>query len=90
MGNQNKKLESGHYTFWKCCKQGAPQRKQYHFFFPETPKISRKIDFGLIVAYWNKNARIRNTINYEILTYSVLQEKSNKTASFAEHLKFQE
>ena len=40
-----KQLELGQCTFWKCYIQGAPQKKQYHCSFLETPKISRKYDF---------------------------------------------
>ena len=41
VANQNKKLESGHFTFWKCYIQGAPRKKQCtapsveHLKFPE-------------------------------------------------------
>ena len=32
----------------------------------------------------------QNIMHFEITTYRVLHERINKTASFAEHLKFQE
>ena len=38
---QIKKLKSGHYTFWKYYKQGAPRKKQYNCFFLGAPKIPR-------------------------------------------------
>ena len=39
MGNQNQKAKIGIYI------QGTPRKKQYHCFFCEAPKVSRKIDF---------------------------------------------
>ena len=56
---KNKKLKSGHYTFRKCYIQGASRKKQYHYFYHEAPKISKKkkrflqMHFGLIVANQN-------------------------------------
>ena len=41
VGNQNKKIESGHYTFSNCYMQGAPWRKQFRFFFHGAPKITK-------------------------------------------------
>ena len=35
--------------------------------------------------HWNQD-----TVQFEIATYEVLHERSNKTASFAEHLKSQD
>ena len=46
--------------------------------------------FGLIVANENKKYENQDTIHFEIASYRVLHERSNKTVSFAEHLKFQE
>ena len=43
--NQNKKLKSGHYTFWKCYVQGAPRKTQYHCFLRGARTISRINDF---------------------------------------------
>ena len=43
--------------------------------------------FRLTEANQNKRNRI---MHFEIATYRVLHERSNKTASFQEHLKFQE
>ena len=39
-------LQWGHYIIWKSYIQDASRKKQYHYFFHWTPKISRKIDFG--------------------------------------------
>ena len=40
-----KSRESAHFTFQKYYISGAPQTKQYHCFFSESPNIFRKIDF---------------------------------------------
>ena len=48
--NQNKKLKSGDFRFWKCYIQGAPRKKQYHCFFRRAPKIWRKNDVGWMMA----------------------------------------
>ena len=41
VATQNKKLNSGHYTFGKCYIQGAQRKKKHHSFLPRAPKISR-------------------------------------------------
>ena len=37
--NQNKKIESRHYTFWHCYIHGDPWKNIYSFFFHRVPKI---------------------------------------------------
>ena len=62
-----KKTISGHGTFEKCYIQCAPQKKQYHCFFREAPKISRKIDLGLVLANLIKKSRIRTLCILKLL-----------------------
>ena len=45
--------------------------------------------FGLIAANENKKYENQDTKYFEMTSYRVLHERSNKTVSFAEHLKFQ-
>ena len=49
-----------------------------------------EMPFGLIVGNQNQKNQNEDTIHFEIATYKVIHERSNKTAPFAEHLKFQE
>ena len=44
--------------------------------------------FGFIGVNSNKKNWSQNTVHFRIATYKVLHERSNKTASFAEHMKF--
>ena len=37
--SKHKKLQSGHFPFWKCYIHGAPPKKQYHYFFRGAHKI---------------------------------------------------
>ena len=68
--------------------------KQQHCFFRGAPKISEKIDFCRCSLYClcpikQKNLN-QDAIHFKSATYRELHQRSNKTTSFAEHLKFQE
>ena len=62
--------------------------------FAEHLKLQEKMTFRHIL--WvnteksKENNRNQDTLHFEITTYRVLHERINKTASFAEHLKFQD
>ena len=94
MANQNKKLKSGHYTFWKCYIQEAPQKTQYDCFLRgATYNFENKwflcIHYGYIVTNQIKQLE-SGTFTFWNAIYRVPQKRSNITASFAKHLKFQE
>ena len=43
--SKEKQLGLGHYMFWNCYIQGAPQMEQCHSSFAGAPKFPRKIEF---------------------------------------------
>ena len=91
---KTKKLESGHYTFWNCYIQGAPQKKHYLCFFRGAPQTSRLNAFYTHISgqCWQVKTKKLESGHYyfKIATERVVHERSNKTASFLEHLKVQE
>ena len=95
---KTKQSESGHFTFWNCYIQGAPQKKQSHCFLHRALKTSRKVDFGgcpLDKLYQIKNTGIRTLYILKLIHswncyIQGVHERSNKTAFFAEHMKVQE
>ena len=54
--------------------EGAPRKKQYHCFFREAPKISRKIDI-----YTCTRIRIMNKITRSFISMEKLTTQDLKT-----------
>ena len=93
-GKSNKITRIRNLYILKCYIQDASRTKQYHYFLRGTPKISRMNAFYVktLGKQWQikSNNQSQDTLHFENAIYSVVHERSNITASFAERLEVQE
>ena len=93
MTNQNKKVKNQDTIHFEIAiYRVLHERSNNTALFPEQLTFPEKMTFAEVfrVKHGKKRKSSKDTIHFQTARYRVLHKRSNITASFEEHLKFQE